>query len=589
MSNIKSTLRVVGSLWFATALLLILMLAMGSATIFETTHGLDQTRAFFYHSPWFKGLLALFALNILAAMLLRLPFKRRQLPFVSAHIGLLIILAGALCTDMIGLDGKLVLMEGETGSYFTTYNDTLGLHPKGTQKGSTLVVEEYVGGVYKPVELSGVARLSTDDITVRALRYMPDFAWKKEMGNESPTPNLALQVVLDAGKDEKPIWITAGSSKILGSVFATVTEYKDNNELDKAVAAVKARNRESRVTIVVAGKTYAYPISACLNKDVGIDKTGYTLKVLRYLPHAVMGENNEALNVSDQPVNPAVEVSISGNGKEEVRLVFAKFPDIISTLSGDGLADIKVGFITTEETDTPKSHAPIEIMVGPKRNMIVRFAWQGAKESTQALSVGTPLQTPFPGKKLTVLQYFDNAKEVVKEYTPDPVRKNPQPALEVEITTPESSKKMWLQKYHSIVVQGKKGAYDLSYQDQPNKLDFNIKLKSFHVGYYPGGMRPRTFESSVIFEDPETGITSNQLISMNHPGSYKGYTFYQSSYNTSKAGTASILSVSKDPGLLIVYLGYFLTVGGMLWLLIERMLREKKRNQAVDAEKGGLV
>ena len=66
-------LRVVGSLWFAALLLVLLSVAMACATVFESTHGTERALHIFYRSAWFEGLLALVGLNVLAAVVVRLP------------------------------------------------------------------------------------------------------------------------------------------------------------------------------------------------------------------------------------------------------------------------------------------------------------------------------------------------------------------------------------------------------------------------------------------------------------------------------------------------------------------------------------
>jgi len=49
---------------------------------------------------------------------------------------------------------------------------------------------------------------------------------------------------------------------------------------------------------------------------------------------------------------------------------------------------------------------------------------------------------------------------------------------------------------------------------------------------------------------------------MNHVLDYKGYRFFQSSYDMDEKGT--ILSVNHDPGTIITYIGYLLLAFGML-------------------------
>ncbi|MCB0379326.1 MAG: cytochrome c biogenesis protein ResB, partial [Bdellovibrionales bacterium] len=98
-------------------------------------------------------------------------------------------------------------------------------------------------------------------------------------------------------------------------------------------------------------------------------------------------------------------------------------------------------------------------------------------------------------------------------------------------------------------------------------LGFQLKLEDFRVGRYQGTRRAASYESDVSIVDkdaPEGKIT----ISMNEPLKYKGFTFYQSSFQEDEMGrpTVSILSVNRDPGRPWKYVGSLLLVFGIIHL-----------------------
>lgn len=67
---------------------------------------------------------------------------------------------------------------------------------------------------------------------------------------------------------------------------------------------------------------------------------------------------------------------------------------------------------------------------------------------------------------------------------------------------------------------------------------------------------------------------------MNEPLKYAGFTFYQASFQDGPQGQpiASILSVNKDPGRWIKYLGSLILSLGVVWLFVQR--RRASRAQA---------
>ncbi|MBN2200995.1 cytochrome c biogenesis protein CcsA [bacterium] len=91
---------------------------------------------------------------------------------------------------------------------------------------------------------------------------------------------------------------------------------------------------------------------------------------------------------------------------------------------------------------------------------------------------------------------------------------------------------------------------------QPVRLPFSLRLEDFRVDRYPGSMKPSGFTSDVTVLDPEKGMEKPYSIFMNHILRHRGYRFYQSSYDDDEMGT--ILTVSRDPGMVPTYAGYVL-------------------------------
>jgi cytochrome c-type biogenesis protein CcsB len=116
-------------------------------------------------------------------------------------------------------------------------------------------------------------------------------------------------------------------------------------------------------------------------------------------------------------------------------------------------------------------------------------------------------------------------------------------------------------------------------------LPFIVKLEKFTIDRYPGTMRPANFRSDVVVIDPETG-PQRHGIWMNHPLEYRGYSLYQSSYRQEGGRSATVLSVSKDPGQPIVFFGYGLLLCGMCTVLGTRiaMVRARDRRLATPKE-----
>ncbi|GAB4227424.1 MAG: hypothetical protein Tsb0021_04310 [Chlamydiales bacterium] len=75
---------------------------------------------YLYQHPIFVLLLWMLFINILFASLRRWPFKIRHVPFLITHLGLLMILGGALTKAYFGIQGFLPLVEGSANQNIHT-------------------------------------------------------------------------------------------------------------------------------------------------------------------------------------------------------------------------------------------------------------------------------------------------------------------------------------------------------------------------------------------------------------------------------------------------------------------------------------
>lgn len=106
------------------------------------------------------------------------------------------------------------------------------------------------------------------------------------------------------------------------------------------------------------------------------------------------------------------------------------------------------------------------------------------------------------------------------------------------------------------------------------QLPFSIKLVDFQLERYPGSNSPSSYASEVILIDEAEGLEMPYRIYMNHILNYRGYRFFQSSYDRDEKGT--VLSVNHDaPGTIVTYIGYLIMAIGMVVTIFSRGSRFK--------------
>jgi cytochrome c-type biogenesis protein CcsB len=101
------------SLRVTVTLLVLVLVALATGTIVESRHGAEAAAHVVYGAPWFRVLLAAFALNLACSLVSLWPWGRRRVGYVITHGSMLVILAGALTTELGKTDGQLALWEGE--------------------------------------------------------------------------------------------------------------------------------------------------------------------------------------------------------------------------------------------------------------------------------------------------------------------------------------------------------------------------------------------------------------------------------------------------------------------------------------------
>src|SRR3989338_7049222 len=106
-------LKMLGSLTLAAPLLVVIAGVLAWGTIYETRFGTAAVQRFVYQAWWFQALLGFLAVNLAVAALARFPWNRRQLPFLLAHLGIILILVGGIIGGRFGIEGQMIIPEGQ--------------------------------------------------------------------------------------------------------------------------------------------------------------------------------------------------------------------------------------------------------------------------------------------------------------------------------------------------------------------------------------------------------------------------------------------------------------------------------------------
>ncbi len=290
--------------------------------------------------------------------------------------------------------------------------------------------------------------------------------------------------------------------------------------------------------------------------DFGGEKV--TIELGKYLPNA----KERLVPAKEGKAGVELVLSSSGGGRIQKSLLQGEYLDI---------GDAVIAFDTNVSTNKPLVRlsfqegnltlkAPYPIKTVDMANMS-----SGEYPANEPVVMQKRRLHSIAGLNIVLKNLYPHAKKEIKSLNPLAKNSPNKDLLVFRIKTPKQEKEVEL--FGKSGVEGepvhiKIGDLDitLAYGAKRITLPFALKLKDFQLERYPGSMSPSSYASEVVVIDKHKSFPYR--IYMNHVLDYKGYRFFQSSYDMDEKGT--ILSVNHDPGTLITYIGYFLLALGML-------------------------
>lgn len=122
--------------------------------------------------------------------------------------------------------------------------------------------------------------------------------------------------------------------------------------------------------------------------------------------------------------------------------------------------------------------------------------------------------------------------------------------------------------------------FDIKIERDKTPLPFSIGLQNFEKLDYAGTNKAADYISQLTFN--ENGVSWPVKIQMNKPYRYKGYSFFQSSFDQRDGVETTVINVVQNSGRLFPYISSFLIFLGLFIHLISRSVR---RNKSVEKQR----
>ncbi len=222
-------------------------------------------------------------------------------------------------------------------------------------------------------------------------------------------------------------------------------------------------------------------------------------------------------------------------------------------------------YFSTKEIDHLTGNAIVLIPAGVDRlKYRIHRAKQPQKVDKGFAKPGDVIETGWMGINLRIVNFYPHAKEVIRFSRVE----KPSPLTTEAMLVRFMGEEQWMGLNSILKFFSKSAVYVLSWGNRRIDLGFDMKLENFLVGRYQGTMRAASYQSVVTVDKEKLPYT----IAMNEPLKRNGYTFYQASFQQDESGNpvASVLSVNRDPGRAIKYLGCILVIMGSIHLFYFR-------------------
>ncbi|MBI2922884.1 MAG: cytochrome c biogenesis protein ResB [Planctomycetes bacterium] len=579
--SLPFSVGLLGAILFATALGTVIVQG-APPEAFTAKYGTFLAGAFravgledVFHSFAFRGLMALLALSLALVVVDRRGWRRSEWCFSLNHAGIIVILAGGLVGSFSGMKGFIDIHQGQVARSFvlrdrfdrpTSQSIPLGfglrldkfeierLPPE-----FRLYVYRKDGSGFKPASSRGMAEATAwteageAGRSYRLIAAYPDFEMTTEV-RDAPegtgAPCLQLKAV-DRDGNIHSFTLVAGEAGRDAAFFPesrTVLRFA----WEESAIRISAETAPERHIVMFrrAGTKGAFEEAAMTPGEGRASLGGSDVAVLAWYPDfAYDSATKTGSSRSPEPRNPAVRVSIQPAGGPAVEdYLFANNPGY-GDADGTTIGDLQLRY----RYEPGRKPADRDVVVVGATEEVLDFRHGVLKERGALPAKRTDKIAR--GVNATVVRMSACAEEVHVPVTRS--RKWRNPVAEIEMRASGKVEKKFL-----------KAGMPLDLGDGRNSLVFQPK---------PDDVKSYRSQVSVIFEGEPV---SKETISVNHPLSFGGYRFYQSSFRREDPSYSGILVV-KDPGLPLAYAGFVMICLGAIGRFYLQPWLQKRRQRQV--------
>ncbi|WP_374028848.1 cytochrome c biogenesis protein ResB [Bdellovibrio bacteriovorus] len=263
-------------------------------TFVEAQYDAYAARKLVYDTWYMYIIMGLLVINLVAVMLDRWPWKKRHVAFVSAHIGIIVLLLGAYITMKHGLDGSMRVGIGESNNFVQTAETDLVVYTSFDGDRYSKTFEQEVDFFKKPPTAEKPYTIPAYDGEIKIVEYKKYVTpSKKVIAGEEGKAGAGLRFQLQNPNVNVIEWLVQRKPN------TTATHNFGPAQIHLGAAPEKSRGQneifltpeKGFLRYVVFQKDQEKPLKKGVVKEGDVFDPGFKMalqfRVLRYLPAAV--------------------------------------------------------------------------------------------------------------------------------------------------------------------------------------------------------------------------------------------------------------------------------------------------------------
>ena len=647
------------SLKLAVVLLAVIIVAAIAGTIYESSFDAKVARAYVYGAPWFNIWLVLLGANLACSALSRWPWRKHHLAFLITHLGIITLLIGSLIGRIWGIEGTMTLFKGEAPTNRLLVDqrqlrvhDVDGIvkgypaeflhHPPSPQhprdlgflaSSAHLQIVDYAPAIEgklnpKPSSDGGAPASAEASAGRPALHFTIATAMMNQhlnswlLADDSQHGNFSMGLAnielkqgtaAGSGRGDSPNRPPSESEanpkdqavELEESIFAfsnapdeQIGHVRKGGSTGAKVRLVAPVNGNKGYVVVSSGeKETIFDVAKNLGHDVPIENTPFTLRIENYWPDFRI-ENGKPSSFSDEPNNPAVLVTISGQA--------VPVSEAETNPHGGGKELTTTGGPPTMPAPGEETQNHLTLFIADDGAITYELASRKNGKSSGKLDLNKPLPTGWADWQLVVDETMPSAQAQM-DFTP--LKSKPTASasgtgdlpdgVRVRVEQNGETFERWAPAGWQITIpihqrtdspgRTSPDGIMVAYGWKTVSLPIGLELLNFEVKRNEGSDSPAGFKSTLRVVTAD-GDSATGACWMNNPFSFPGrwwhtwtgltYKISQASWNPENLAQSSV-QILRDPGWLLKWIGSLLVVIGVFMMFYLQPYRKQTEGEPI--------